>query len=99
MSKEKMALARLEAVIAKANTKFVMESDTEAFRTTDGTKKRRSHNLRLNPDSGILWWENESSKEWAYQFDELHLAQTWWNQMVVARSVQAKVAANEIDGQ
>lgn len=99
MSKEKMALARLEALIAKDNTKFVMEGSTQAFRTTDGTKKRRSHNLRLDTVTGSLYWENESGNEWDYQFDSPQIAQDWWNQMVVARSVQAKVAANEIDGQ
>lgn len=97
MKQKTSALARFEATITNEKTKFVIQNSTEAYRTTDGTSRRKTHNLRLDIDAGTLWWENESSKEFTHQFESPGAAQQWWNNMVLSRAAKTHAAANEMD--
>lgn len=94
---KKEALPRFEATITNEKTKFVIKSETEAYRTTDGTSRRKTHDLVLYPIAGILRWRNENSKDFSHQFESPEAAQEWWNTMVVARAVKTYAATNEMD--
>lgn len=94
---KKNALPKFESVITNEKTKFVIQSSTEAYRTTDGTSRRKTHSLRLFPYTGTLYWENENGKNFSHVFESPEVAQDWWNTMVVARAVKTKAAVNEMD--
>lgn len=94
--KKQESLARLEATITNDKTKFVINNNTHAYRTTDGTSRRKSHTLVISPDTGILNWKNENGKEFTHQFESPEAAQEWWKTMVIRRAIKIKNDADDL---
>ena len=63
---------------SSANYCFNKNADTFArsVMTNDGTLKTRSHNIQLKDKN--LWYENNNSASWTFEFDTIEQAEEWW---------------------
>lgn len=86
---------RLDRLCRKHRTVFVLENNNDsevitAVRCLNAfvePLKSRTHNIRFYKTKSMLWWENEQSQEWAYQFSSPAEAQQWWDAVIMSKVV------------
>lgn len=85
---------KLERLCDKARVVFVLENENSdvvtavrCLQTLVDPLKSRTHNIKYDKINGRIWWENNNSQDWDYQFANPQEAENWWKATILRKVV------------